>query len=1265
MAEQSSTETQPTGAPEATPTRLTFREKFVSTEPVVSPEVARNKKRSIVRAAGDATVVLAENDSELRVYADNGDKINISGDLTIADWEAYRRSKGIGPTENVNLVNATRLGEPDDMLPDSLPPRLRELATSEINQKGFMKLPTDSWKIDATQIGSLAIDVDDDSMVIYQPGTQNVIGFSRQDATGAPLPVKNWKRIDTLDATGNNIPLGISERGQYSAQGGIQSIVVGENGSTAVVTESGFKVKETGDRDRPERFTENVPNIYDNISRDPMDHLKDVFYYCSEDAQSVFYLDTSVAHPTPQEIPFPDNQEFHGVRNLRIDSSGNFITFSSNEGFFVLDKKTLEEVSKVENVAQGMLDDQGRIRGINADGRLVVYEGNFAEVITYRADEAARNAIAETLKSSAEKEQDRREALEAKLKILSGQRDSATAQLCTVLAGLTDVGEVATQGDASISGILSAVGATGDPEKEEYFRVKLEEALRERQGQIVQPIIDGHLIELTTILGGELDYDSYRIAENIHKESRSLIGFSPQSTREAFSSLEAELARHEESFIGQESQRIQETVVKVTLEARQAIEAAENAIALSAWISGTNDEAESDYIIIKANLDTLEKESDRLPNKDDLRARILEAKTELQDLLRKRRKELRGKKKTTGEKNKETERALRVGGILEFINTFRNEEYDTREQADNFLGAGEYTILEHEIDTVAATDPQEARRLRRLLKSSVALVMAEIDRKNTAPEGFVRIGKEIFPIREQTEEEEQVQTPRREITLTMTDTQTAIGQNGRPVISGDLAVNVTDASGTKIRRVYEDETDEQALRLGLLDYGSEALSSTIVTNEEARRIQKEYADWKRGDASTIRKGLEDRRESLREYLQDSENQQALIDSDEELPEEYKRLNDEYTKYAIEHNYLLFTHLDKLRGAPAARESFNGFGYIPEWQPYWTLDQQTLKYLEEVAEFGNLQLIDREGLCVIQGHAGTGKDVLLDMLAALTRRPKFDFNASKWDEEGSLTEEVVLRVENGQTETITVPSSIVRGVMTPGAIININEINSWPPPARLFLNSLFDAKRSVNLKTSGKRIVSAEGTLFYATENPGYEGTYDINIASISRQTEVHTDYPPLYLSPGRLNPAEAWRTARSVASLEDTTYEMDPARNEFVQLWDQHINGIANGARDLTPVERFDMDVIKNLVTYADKLRTEFVKYNDGEVAAALPVTQPITGREFRRSAYFLSKMGDAEKVVGSADAARTAKALLEKLFLRHIRNLKDRQEIQNQLNAW
>ena len=1138
----------PAASPEASRPELIFNRIAESADQVVTPEAARDKTKTLLRSAGNATIVLKQGDTDVGMFDIAGSevqKVERPGrSVEIADWEKVWDSNGLNRSKDYMIYRDDVGSAVNAITSAQLPPELRPAAEALIDAQQapvdgsdkFIPLPKQAWRLDTSDMSHIAVDVDDASVTFYQPGGNRLIGYQRKDASDRSVDARNWQRVDSLHSETDVVA--ITERASYLDDPSVKSVHLVGNGNTIVVTESGFTVRETQDSNRPPHWTENLTDIGNNVAVEGS--ATGVIYYCSEDMQSIYKYTTGSGSTSPEELRMPGGREFHGVRNLSLDPSGNFLTFSSNEGFFVLDKETQEITTQIDKFYQGMMDDQGRVHGFTEEGKVAIYEANFADLNNYIADLKASIAMAEETKSAAEKERDRLAILEQKLQHLKNRRDNAEANLRGALAVITDVGDVAEQGKASIIGLLAAAGVSGNPEEEEYFRVKLDAVIKERQGQIVQPVIDHHLAELRTILGGDMDYDKYRNAEKLRKDARALIGFSPQELRTEFAALEAELAQHEEEFVGQESQRIQESVVQVTLEARQAIEAAENILALNAWIGGTNDDGELDYIIVKQNLDTLEKESDKLPNKDELRARILEAKTELQTFVKERRRQLRKRKKSTAETNKDTERALMVGRILEFVGNFRYEEHDTREQAENYLGSGEYTVLESEIAALADVDPQEARKMRRLLRSFLALVNFEIDRRNTAPEGFVRIGKELFPIREQTEEEQQAEAPRRELSVTMTDTQTAVGPTG-VVTFGDLAANITEAGNTKIQRVYQDEADEQAWRLGMLKYGNKSLRSTVVTAEEAGRIQSEYDDWKRGDASKIRAKLEEKRKALQDYLRTTWTP-SPYNIDEEPPEEYTRLNNEYTKYAIKHNYLLFTHLDKLRSAPAERESFNGFGYIAEWQPYWTLDQQTLKYLEEVAEFGNLQLTDKEGITVLQGHAGTGKDVLLDMLSALTRRPKFDFNASKWDEEGTLTEEVVLHVENGQTETLTVPSSIVRGVMTPGAIININEINSWPPPARLFLNSLFDAKRSMNLKTSGKRVTAAEGTLFYATENLGYEGTYDINIASISRQTEVHTDYPPLYTSPGRLNPAEAWRTARSVESLEDTTYEMNPAR---------------------------------------------------------------------------------------------------------------------------
>ena len=58
----------------------------------------------------------------------------------------------------------------------------------------------------------------------------------------------------------------------------------------------------------------------------------------------------------------------------------------------------------------------------------------------------------------------------------------------------------------------------------------------------------------------------------------------------------------------------------------------------------------------------------------------------------------------------------------------------------------------------------------------------------------------------------------------------------------------------------------------------------------------------------------------------------------------------------------------------------------------------------------------------------------------------------------------------------------------------------------------------------------------------------------------------------------------------DETLEGSLNNNEFVKIWDKHVNGIKNGARNLNVQEKFDLETILALVQFSNKLREEFIK---------------------------------------------------------------------------
>ena len=247
----------------------------------------------------------------------------------------------------------------------------------------------------------------------------------------------------------------------------------------------------------------------------------------------------------------------------------------------------------------------------------------------------------------------------------------------------------------------------------------------------------------------------------------------------------------------------------------------------------------------------------------------------------------------------------------------------------------------------------------------------------------------------------------------------------------------------------------------------------------------------------------------------------------------------------------------------------------------------------------MQLDLQEGMHGLKGHAGTGKDVLIKMFCSQTNRPYFGFDCSKWTTEFELSEDVILEAKDGASYTVKIPSTILTGITTPGAVVYLNEFTAMPEQAQIFLHALMDEKRSLTLKTSsGKTIKAHASVLLAGSWNPDYPGTFPIQFATRSRISEQEIGYPPLTRKAdvGDQNPnapydaSEALRIARGVDSLADLTYEASLERNEYVKMWDKYINGIDNGALEPTGTQKFDIDASLALVQFANNLRENFIK---------------------------------------------------------------------------
>ena len=297
-----------------------------------------------------------------------------------------------------------------------------------------------------------------------------------------------------------------------------------------------------------------------------------------------------------------------------------------------------------------------------------------------------------------------------------------------------------------------------------------------------------------------------------------------------------------------------------------------------------------------------------------------------------------------------------------------------------------------------------------------------------------------------------------------------------------------------------------------------------------------------------------------------------------------------------------------------------------------------------------------------------------MFSNLTNRPYFATDCTKWTTEFELSEDIVLEAEGGASKTVRVPSAVLNGITTPGAIVYFNEINAMPEQAQIFLHSLMDEKRALTLKTSSGQVVKADpSVLLIGSMNPDYPGTFSPQLATRSRMVDLEIDYPPLMRErdPDDPNPnppydaSEAIRMAREVDSLSDLTIEPNLQRNEFVQMWDRYVNGIDNGAPEPNQEQRFDIDTTLALVQFSNRLRGDFIKRfeKSREARNALPIDLPVTGRELRRCADALNEMSAEQKV--SANPEAVARQLLGRFFLRHIDKKEDLDKIETAMATW
>lgn len=1265
-------------AQEPSPPVLELREVGRSSSPINELQYGLKKGIQVLEPWDQYTLVFIEGFWSFQIYDENLQKVE---ELPEGAGLAFEISlRRILETRRARSLLAENPGRsPEYLSPPEMPPLLRRYTSNfiRLNGSGLQVNHSGLGRTDVTLKPSFARVTEGGKYVLFFGDPPELVAaFSTQNEGGIAQAPRNWKRIPLEE---ENLPQELIddvEKG-FRVLEGFEQI---NDTYTARINEVGVNICKNDDLYAPPVFTDRLPgvrkDIKNNLSVDPIN--PSAIYYCQfVSPEGIFRLDVSGSEETwqTQLARFP--KRYESVENFQLDPSGSLFVFNAGTDLVFLAKDTLEEVKRVPDLGLVRFGDQGMMRAIGQGGYLFNYELNadaFVQASRKRRVEQLGQGISITdiFSQEAATRGVARQSSAQSMEHLLPLRARYGEEFATIL-GNASTREGVLRLRRGFTTLEQALRAQGLSVNETIFILSgLESQVEEKEKEFASREVDGILLSVRQIIDQGISLESiFRAREAMVRASDIEVLLTSDKRQEVRMLLEELTQRSSELFRQRGSEIIQD--------ARNLLQGVEGEIQGFTSKLQFDEWLEFRFPQLKSRLGALLRDCPL--EAQDAYHGLVETRDKLQSLADTSEERFQREYAQVRERAVEHREALADSlrrDIEGLVGRLRARAFQNRDAAQQYLDASEAKkILEADIQAFAAQSPDISRELMRSLNVNLSNALYEIERGalssvQATGEQMVLLGDAPFPKWEAKVKEK----GERRVDMSFEADAKTQGPGVAPrEVRGDVTLSIASPEGkTQKARLYEGTPREDELRMGLLSYRGFSLPPSYVTGEEFRLIRKDYGEWTRGERSSLRQDLDKKKEELRALYQQRQkvgSREASID--EEWKQAYQAKLAEYGQFYADHHVALLKRIDEVREEPGIEYS-NGKGEVMKWENHWIKDAQTDYYLGEIARLFKMQLDLQEGILDLKGHAGAGKDVLLSMFSALTGRPYFPVDCTKWTTEFELSQDVSLDVKEGVSVTVRDDSTVLAGIQTPGAIVYFNEFNAMPHAAQIFLHRLTSESRSLTLKTSSGKVVRADPTvLLAASENPNYPETFDPQFATRSRMVSLEIAYPPLTREKDANDPnpnppynaSEALRIARGLDSLVALTYEANLEHNEFVRMWDRYVNGIENGTSEPTQTQKFDIDVILALVEFGARLRQDFIKIfeKSPQMRTALPVTQPLTGREFRRCAYALNAMPAEEKVTGNPEAA--ARQLLERFFLTNIDRQEDREKIKTAMASW
>ncbi len=338
--------------------------------------------------------------------------------------------------------------------------------------------------------------------------------------------------------------------------------------------------------------------------------------------------------------------------------------------------------------------------------------------------------------------------------------------------------------------------------------------------------------------------------------------------------------------------------------------------------------------------------------------------------------------------------------------------------------------------------------------------------------------------------------------------------------------------------------------------------------------------------------------------------------------------------------------------------------ILERDPYFVETPHVVATMEKFIRLVNRQRERNQGIIILEGDAGTGKNKIVEHLAYLTKRPIYRFTCSAGKDEQDLKYLLEFDAKKG---TYRIKSTVIEALETPGAILEFDEINTLRPEVAKMLNSLLDHDRAIFLGEGGGVIRAAKEVILVGLQNPQhYMGVKPLVETIKSRARIMEVAYPPFENEKASSKEKTQYRSDEGLIIRQYIPELKDLDTKDFQLLWDAVVNGAFKNKAEAAHISELLTEArkglildIKEVITIANKIREAYRGYHEGKSDA--PIKFIFSLRESVECAFELPyvEVTSEEKLRGVTRAKKAVQEVIlpkiplgeERIYLKSLIN--------------